>query len=277
MKRAYQFIRVLMIAASAGGCTGSSDTSVAETTAVAVGPTVPPAGAVTTIDPRADDQGRLTTAQALTLSRMLIKNEEAKGAVAKIEVPFGTAARFTLSGPVDWAGDRGSFVLVAKRSDDVAVPDSTVIWDRGAVLTEPAGLEQAMAAKGRPGVKFAARAMDPSKVALDQVITFVGSLAIDRAENPILLRQGDTAFLGTNVIDGVTLDGYRFGKTRYFVDPSTGLLRRVEATFARYQEPVIITLTNHGPQTITVPSADVVVDAATIPDVMASLKAASDQ
>jgi hypothetical protein len=276
MKLAYQMVGALMVTTSLASCTGSSDKTSVETTAVAVGPTVPPAGAVTTIDPRADDQGRLTTAQALTLSRMLIKNEEAKGAVAKIEVPFGTAARFTLTGPVDWAGDRGSFVLAAKRSDDVAVPDSTVIWDRGAVLTEPAGLEEAMAAKGRPGVKFAARAMDPSKVALDQVITFVGSLAVDRAENPILLRQGDTAFLGAKVVDGVTLDGYRFGKTRYYINPSTGLLQRVEATFARYQEPVIITLSNHGPQTITVPSADAVVDAATIPDVMASLKAAGE-
>jgi hypothetical protein len=273
MKRAYQFVSALAVVATFAGCTGSSDTVAVDTSAVALGPTVPPAGVVTTLDPRADDQGPLTTAQALTLSRMLVKNEEAKGAVATIEVPFGTAATFTLTGPVDWAGDRGSFVLSGTRSDDVAVPDSAVVWDRGAILTEPEGLEKAMEAKGRKGVRFASRALDPTKVALDQVIAFVGSLAVDRAENPILLRQGDTAFLGSKVIDGVTLDVYRFGKTRYFVEPATGLLRRVEARFARYEQPVVVTLSGHGPQSIVVPTADVVVDATTIPDVMASLKA----
>jgi hypothetical protein len=273
MKRTYRFMGALTVLMSLVGCTGSSDTTVAETTVVAVGPTVPPAGAATTIDPRADDQARLTTAQALTLSRMLVKNEESKGAVATIEVPFGTAATFTLTGPVDWTADRGAFVLSGTRSDDVAVPDSKVFWDRGAILTEPEGLAKAMEVKGRVGVQFASRALEPTKVALDQVISFVGSLAVDRPENPILLRQGDTAYLGAKVIDGVTLDGYRFGKTRYFVEPATGILRRVEARFARYQNAVVITLSGHGPQSITLPKADLVVDAATIPDVMATLKA----
>lgn len=265
------------------GCTGSSDSTVAETTEttettpVVVGPTQPPPGVANTVDPRADDQGRLTTAQALTLSQMLVKNEDAKGAVATIEVPFGTAATFTLTGPVDWAGDRGAFVLSGTRSDNVAVPDSKVFWDRGAILTEPQGLAAAMEAMGRAGARFASRPLDPTKVALDQVISFVGSLAVDRPENPVLLRQGDTAFLGSREIDGVTLDGYRFGKTRYFVEPSTGILRRVEARFARYQNPVVITLSGHAPQSIVLPTADAIVDAATIPDVLASLKAAGLQ
>ncbi len=261
---------VLIIA----GCGGSSgdDSSTPENTAPVVGPTVPPANAApTTIDPRADDKGRLTTAQALTLSQMLLKNEQAKGAVAEIFVPFGTAATFTLRGPVDWADDRGSFTMATKRSDNVAVPDSTVVWDRGAMLTELEGLEKAMEANGRTGVRFVQRALDPKGVSLDQLVTFVGSLAVDRAENPLLLRQGDTAFLGTKTLDGLTLDGYRFGKTRYWIDPSTGLLRQVEARFARYDEPVVFTLTNHGPQTVTVPPPSAVVDAATIPDLMKTL------
>ncbi len=272
MTRAYRhpFLCALAIAGLLTGCRGSS---AAETTAVAVGPTQAPVGAVTTVDPRADDQGRLTTAQALTLSRILVKNEEAKGAIAEIVVPFGSAATFTLRGPIDWAGDRGAFVLSGTRSDSVAVPDNQVFWDRGAVLTELDGLTKAMAEKGRPGVRFVSRALDPTKVALDQLISFVGSLAVDRPENPILLRQGDTAFLGSQVIGGVTVDGYRYGKTRYFVDPTTGLIRRVEAKFVRYDRPVVITLSGQAAQTITLPTADAVVDGSTIPDVLATLKA----
>ena len=272
MKRAYYgvLLGALCLAATLAGCGGSS---AVETTVVAVGPTPASVGAATTVDPRADDKGRLTTAQALTLSRVLVKNEQAKGAVAEIVVPFGSAATFTLRGPIDWAGDRGAFVLSGTRSDSVAVPDSQVFWDRGAVLTELDGLTKAMEAKGRPGVRFVARALDPTKVALDQLISFVGSLAVDRPENPILLRQGDTAFLGSHVFGGVSLDGYRFGKTRYFVDPANGIIRRVEATFVRYDRPVVITLSAQAPQTVTLPTADAVVDGATIPEVLASLKA----
>ena len=274
MTRAYRrrICGALVIAELMGGCSGPS---VVETTLVAVGPTLAAAGVVTTVDLRADDQGRLTTAQALTLSRVLVKNEEAKGAFAEIVVPFGSAATFTLRGPIDWAGDRGAFVLSGTRSDSIAAPDSKVYWDRGAVLTEFDGLTKAMQARGRPGVRFVSRALDPTKVALDQLISFVGSLAVDRPENPILLRQGDTAFLGSQVIDGVKVDGYRFGKTRYFVDPTTGLIRRVEARFVRYDHPVVITFSGQAPQTITLPSADSVVAAATIADVLTTLKAAA--
>ena len=266
---------VLTVTLVLAGC-GGADPESASTTASkppasnVIGPAVAPAGP-TTVDPRVDDKARLTTAQALVLSRMLLKNEQAKGATAEMFVPFGSAATFTLRGPVDWAGDQGSFVLSTARSDGVRVADSRVIWDRGAVLTEVVGLEKAMEAKGRAGVTFVQRALNPQAVSLDQLVAFVGSLAVDRAENPILLRQGDTAFLGSRTFDGVMLDGYRFSKTRYWIDPSSGLLRRVEARFARYDEPVLVTLTGHGPQTISVPPASAVVDGSTIPDVLATL------
>lgn len=255
-----------------GGCgrTGSKSPSTAVPASTVIGPAVPTPGPAT-VDPRAGDKARLTTAQALTLSRMLLKNDQAKGAVVEMFVPFGSGATFTLRGPVDWAADQGSFVMSTTRSDGVPVPDSRVIWDRGALLTEVAGLEPAMAAKGRPGVTFAQKALTPQAASLDQIVAFVGSLAVDRAENPILLRQGDTAFLGSKTVDGAAVDGYRFGKTRYWIDPASGLLRQVEARFARYDQSVVVTLRDHGPQTIELPSASEVVDATTIPDVMATL------
>ncbi len=265
---------LLAVAVVLAGCGGSDPSGPrADSTApTAIGPKVP-TGGLTTVDPRVDDRARLTTAQALTLSRMLLRNEQAKGAVADVFVPFGPAATFTLRGTVDWSGDQGSFVLSTKRSDGVAVPDSRVIWDRGSLFTEVVGLERAMEAKGRTGVTFVQRALNPQGVSLDQLVAFVGSLAVDRAENPILLRQGDTAFLGSRTFDGVALDGYRFGKTRYWIDPASGLVRRIEARFARYDEPVVVTLTDQGPQEIAVPSASAVVDGTTIPDVLATLNA----
>ena len=260
--------------AACGGGSSSSDNSNDTSTGTAAPASSSASGPVTTtvFDPKAEDRGRLTTARALLLSRMLVKNEEAKGAIVNMVVPFGPAATFTLTGPIDWAGDRAALVMSTKRSDGVDVPDSPVYWDRGGILTELDGLPAAMAAKGRPGVQFVARPMDPKGVSLDQLITFVGSLAVDRAENPILIRQADTAFVGTKVIDGVTVEGYRYGKTKYWVDPASGLLREVEARFARYTSPVLIEISAHGPQTVTLPATEKVIDASAIPDVLASLK-----
>ena len=169
------------------GCGGreSQSPSTAPPTTAMIGPTVPPAGP-TTLDPRAGDKARLTASQAFTLSRMLVKNEQAKGAAAEMVVQSGSAEKFTLRGSVDWAGDEGSFVMSIIGSDGVTVPESRVIWDRGSLFTEVAGLEKAMEAKGRPGVTFVQRALDPQTVSLDALVAFVGSLAVDRAENPIL-------------------------------------------------------------------------------------------
>ena len=273
--RAVQAISALILCGLVAGCGGRAPASSVVDETSGVESTIPAAGTVTMpamVDAKADDKGRLSTAQALLLSRALVRNEQAQGAVVSMVVPFGPAATFTLTGPVDWTGDRAALVLTTKRSDAVSTPDSPVFWDRGAILTEVDGLSTAMAAKGRSGVRFVARALNPKGVSLDQLITFVGSLAVDRAENPILLRQGDTAFVGTKVIAGITVEGYRYGKTKYWIDPATGLLREVEARFVRYSSPVIITVSAHGPQTITLPPTDQVVDGSTIPDVLASLK-----
>ncbi len=276
--RATLTVSALILCGLIAGCGGRAPVSSVVNETAGGGSTIPAVSAVSAVttpamaDPKADDKGRLSTAQALLLSRALVKNEEAKGAIVSMIVPFGPAATFTLTGPVDWAGDRAALVMATKRSDGVAVPDSPVFWDRGSILTEVDGLPAAMAAKGRSGVRFVVRVMNPKGVSLDQLITFVGSLAVDRAENPILIRQADTAFVGTRVIDGTTVEGYRYGKTKYWIDPATGLLREVEARFARYKSPVFITLSGHGPQTITLPATDQVVDASSVPDALAALK-----
>lgn len=279
MKRAYLFHVVALGLASSLALTACGDGKSADSTSASpttvVGPVRPSTAvsvAPSTRDPKADDKAPLTTGQALTLSQMLVKDMQAKGAKVTMSVPFGPGATFVLTGVVDWSTHMGQFTLSTTRSDGVPVPDSQVFWNAGAVLTELDGLTAAMAAKGRTGVRYVSRALDAKGVSLDQLITFVGSLATDRAENPILLRQADTAFVGTQMIDGVSVDGYRYGKSKYWVDPTAGVLRRVDAAFARYDAPVVVTLSDHGPHAVTMPNPAEVVDGATIPDVLAALK-----
>ncbi|MFD4959557.1 hypothetical protein [Microbacterium sp. NPDC058389] len=84
---------------------------------------------------------------------------------------------------------------------------------------------------------------------LDGALTVVLSLASDRAENPLLLRQNGAQFVRADTVDGVDVDVFLAPgadertdpRIRYWVD-AEGLLRRVDADTG-YDDPLVITLT----------------------------------
>ena len=176
---------------------------------------------------------------------------------------------------MDWVNYDASAVLAAKRRDGVPVEPQTLLWTRGQLVQELAGLEAAMKAKGRTGVRFVSRPIDPNRASLDRVIVLINSMSQLRPENPILLRQrDDVAFAGTAELDGVTHDRFRFGSTTYWVvasGASKGNLGQVVAEFKGIEKPVTVRFTKHGPKTITPPPSEAVVDGSTIADVLQRL------
>jgi len=84
---------------------------------------------------------------------------------------------------------------------------------------------------------------------LDGALAVVLSLASDRAENPLLLRQNGAQFVRSDTVDGSEVDVFLAPgadehtdpRIRYWVDDE-GLLRRVDADTG-YDEPLVITLT----------------------------------
>ena len=212
---------------------------------------------------------RLTTAQALVLSRMLLKDYEAGGADVSVVAPAGTMQAFELRGQVSWADHQGSVVLHAPGTGAVQA-DEALVWSHGQLLLRVPGLDQAMAAKGRPGIAFTSRPLQAGMSTVDQVIVLVASLGNDRAENPILLRQADTGYLGRAEINGVSHDRFRYGSTVYWVD-SNGWIARVEAKFASTTGTVVVDLRSHGSRRVDVPAPSAVVPASEISDVLAAL------
>jgi hypothetical protein len=228
-------------------------------------PEVPPDGALGV------GESRLTTAQASTFSKALTKNRADAGATFVATIPFGPAATFTLTGDIDWVSYSADATLEAKRSDGKPEKPVKLFWQTGQLAQQVPGLEAALAAKGRAGVQYSARPIDPKSSPLDRVIVLINSMSNERPENPILLRQRtDVAFGGTADLNGVPHDRYRYGSTTYWIDKS-GATGKLVAAFKDFAGPVEIVFTDKGPRTLQLPSAKVVVAAAEIGDVLDSL------
>ena len=266
MKRRHCLVVLVTGAIALSSCNGGTTQNDGVTTVSATStPTTGSSGATAISATGA----RLTTAQALVLSRMLLKDQEAGGADLSVIAAAGTMQAFELRGQVNWADHQGSVMLHAPGTGAVQA-DEALVWSQGQLLLRVPGLDGAMAAKGRPGIAFASRPLQAGSSTVDQVIVLVASLGNDRAENPILLRQADTGYLGRAEINGVSHDRFRYGSTVYWVD-SSGRIARVEAKFASTKGTVVVDLRSHGPRHVDVPAPSAVVPASEISDVLAAL------
>jgi hypothetical protein len=254
---------LLMVALVAGSCGGSD----------AAGP-VAPGAPTTTVRP---DGERLTPPQANALAQALLKNFQAGGARVIATIPFG-ASTFTLDGAIDWQRHVGAATVTTTFRDGVRAPRTQeIFWSRAMIATPLAGLEEAMAARGREGVRFVARPIDGSTATLDRVVAFLDAIASDRAENPLLLRQRpEVAYLGREEVDGISADRYQASNSAQFwlstaTGPGAGRIVRIDARFAGLEEPVGVRLREHGAQTLSFPPDAQVVVASEVPDLIAQL------
>ena len=191
----------------------------------------------------------LTTAQASKLARILLKNHNAGGASVEGDVEFGTAATFHLKGVVDWTNAVGRIDLTTTRSDGVESPPQTIAWGGSSVYLTAPGLTEALAAQGNAGILFLQRPVSIKTNPLDQVITLIASFSSTRAENPLLLRQGDTSFEGQGMLDGKPIEKLRFGQTVYSV-ADDGFAYQLDARFKSIQGPIVMSFSSHGPQNV---------------------------
>lgn len=216
-------------------------------------------------------ESRLTTAQASTFSRVLTKNRADAGAAFVATVPYGRAATFTISGQVDWINYAGNATLSVASTDAEPEAPVTLAWNLQQVVQEVEGLEAALQAKGRSGVRFTTRQINPKASPLDRVIVLINSMSNERPENPILLRQrSDVAFAGRADLNGASLDRYRYGNTTYWVNKAGGVDKLV-ANFKDFAGPVEIVFSDRGPKTPDIPPAGSLVAAAEVQDILAEL------
>jgi len=217
-------VLVAALVAASGACGGGGAAA-----------TDPGSGTAPELAANAPEAGKpLTADQANHLAGMLLRNYRAGGAEFRATVPYGPAATFVVDGAVDWRTHIGRATLETRFGDGRTAQRSELrfttdaVYD-GRVADWPADLEAA----GLTGVRWVSRQPDPQRVPLDVVLELVLGLASDRTENPLLVRQDDTGYLGTKELDGETVEGYRYQqRTRYWLAVDGGELRRLEADLA---------------------------------------------
>jgi hypothetical protein len=215
---------------------------------------------------------KLTSAQALKFSRMLYLNTEATGGELSASFEYGPAATFFFNGKIDWVKATGDMILSTKLNGKETVNPERIWWSKGILYREIAGLEAAMAEQGRNGIRYVARPIQKDRSGLDLAITYLAALAISQPMNPLLVRQNPNSywFAGTDVIDGVAVEGFGNGRSTYSVGPD-GHLKRIDTTFKAMAGPVQVNFGALGAQQIELPAAAATIDVAEIPDLYAQL------
>ena len=235
------------IALAAPGCSGTTDGS-------------PGASTGTT----AVAERKLTEEQRVTFSRVLQRNFEGKGATIDVRIP---SSAVSMRVEMDWATTTGHGTI-----DNNGSP-AEVYWTDLEVLDGTVdGLTEEMAKAGRPGVRFVSRQLDPTYSILDSVTSLLNALASETRENPVALQDQDLAYQGTRDLDGKAVDVYRFGRrVTYLVEPDTGLLAGVDATFATFNGVVEVRIRDRGDQAVRGPKTAEVVAGRDIPDLYKQL------
>lgn len=192
-------------------------------------------------DAEPDAARAVTAEESELLAAMRFRNFDAGTREVSFEVDDSGAA-LSFQGWFDWATGVGYGAL----SEDAA-PNALLLWN-----SESVGVHEPVA-DGRaplpiPDVEALATAwtggtLDPETSRLHAMLAVIGSLGVDRPDNPLLLRQGGALRLGVESVDdvettvfagpmsdgplpsGQTVDA-EAATVRYWVDDE-GVLRRV--------------------------------------------------
>jgi len=188
----------------------------------------------------------ITQAQALILARLLELDRVRGGSRLQGALTLGTQA-IDFSGSVDFAGGRGELRLHQRGLGPQAA--RRFYWTARMVLAQakPTGN-----GRGRYDVEAPDPVHDPVH-ALIQLIQLLSAATIDNLE---ALETKGILFLGRRVSGGRPLDVYRYGQrgsATFWVDPSTGLLDRVDAVLSGGAGSATVELETHAPIRIALP------------------------
>jgi hypothetical protein len=214
----------------------------------------------------------LTIDQAQELAFMLFNNYQRKGAEFRIERQADEQTHLVMTGSINFRTSTGAMLLQARRGDQPLSRGRRIVWTPTSVLEgDIPGLQAAMAKRGKPKVEWVERPIAPAVNPVDSALVFLNRLASRRRDNPALIQQGNSRFLESRAVEGQRLSVYIFQRRLKVSVSEDGLLRQAEATLQGERDPVIVSLSGHGPKTIAPPPANTRVALADIRDLYRSL------
>jgi len=212
---------------------------------------------------------RITAEQASRLADVLVANHDAGGARVRATIPYGRAS-FDLAGEIDWAKHIGR-VTVTPTVDGTPETPFDIAFSPTLTFEEVPGLEQAMAARGRPGIRWVARALDPATSPLHLPLRLIDTAASTQRDNPVLLQSNGTTFAGTSRVGDVATEIYDTGRVRVWMGVDDRRTQRIEADLAATDSTATIDFDEFGPRVIDVPSDDEIVAYSEVADLYREL------
>lgn len=216
----------------------------------------------------------VTEEEAGILADLLHRNHEEGGADFVVTVPFGDDALLTLTGEVDFQGAEG-------RAEAVTTVDGeerdvrTMFFDRDEVwFGDVPGLAEALAAAGQQEAAYLRRPLvaGPGDAELlDVLVQVLVNLSAPTADDPAAFVAGPYRWQASQAVDGRPTQLYRLREGRTVaVASGDGTLVQYRATLPQGDLDLTVTLGEHGPREVTLPSDEETVAASDHPDVAAA-------
>ena len=216
----------------------------------------------------------ITPDEASRLADALVKHHDAGGARVDTRVTYGTAS-FRATGEIDWVHHVGRVTVTARRSDGTAATPFDIAFNPNVTFEQVPGLEAALAARGRPGVGWVERPLDPSTTPIHVLLRLVETASSTVRDNPVLLLQNRVRHVRSDHVDDggkrVAVEVYDEGRTRLWIGTDDGRVHRIEADLASTGSVATVTFSAFGPRTVKVPAEAEIVPVGEVSDLYQKL------
>lgn len=210
-----------------------------------------------------------TAAEAQGIAGLLHADFQAGGAAFVVTAPYSHAAVLTLTGDIDFRHSIGRALAVTTYSDGRADDTRTVFFTPEDLwVGDVPGLTAALTKAGAPKASYLRRPLtlpyDAAGMPLLDVLTRVlVDLSSQTGDDPRFFQDGHTTWQGQRSIDGrlASLFRLRDGHT-VAVAASGNLLLQYVSPLPGGGFDVTVTLSDHGPRVIDLPSATETADVA---------------
>jgi hypothetical protein len=220
----------------------------------------------------------VTQAEAETLADLLHSNHQQGGADFVVTAPYREGVVLTLTGEIDFADGVGRAQAVttfgSDREDDVR----TLFFTADQVWTgDVPGLREALADAGERTATYLRRdltttADDGGPLLVDALLSLLLRLSAESADQPASFRGADYSWEGQRSIDSrlTTVFGLRDGRT-VAVAAADDLLLQFSTPLLDGAFDATVTLADHGPRTVELPTEEETAEGADHPEIAEAL------
>ena len=197
----------------------------------------------------------LTQQEAANLAQSINLNYVEGGAKFTISTVIAPGqGALQVSGAIDWKNHIGNARVSADASSSTL---TGIAWLRNIVAERRPSFDNQLLKFGAAQPVAIVRKPNMNR-RIDQVISIIMGLAAEQPENSqLILQKPGSVFLRDGALRGVEVQVLRYGERNvYWIAKDTGRLIRFEGSNELGNQPIVIDLSEHGPQDVSFPAKE---------------------